>query len=351
MLFVVFFPHLIAGPIVRHWEVIPQFAQRALRATRTDLAVGSAFFLMGLYKKVLLADSAAVYANAIYGAAAGGRTLSWFDAWLGTVSYALQIYFDFSGYTDMAIGLARLFSIKFPCNFDSPYQASSIAEFWRRWHMSLTRFLRDYVYIPLGGNRCGKARQVRNILVTFFLSGLWHGAGWTFVVWGLLHGAMLVVQMGWRRLTAAWTSRPAPRAWHYAGLVLTFICVLFTWGLFSCSQFRDGGQRASKYGGPARMDVICRDDQSNAATGAAPADLGNAIRSRCCRNFILYGCALAHRRAAPGRMVFPKYPATPGKLRCRARRISASDAVAFSVEQRVGPGVRNDLLPGHPQLV
>jgi alginate O-acetyltransferase complex protein AlgI len=224
LLFVVFFPHLIAGPIVRHWEVIPQFSSRALRASMNDLAVGSAFFLLGLYKKVLLADGAAAYANSIYGAAGGGVTLPWFDAWLGTVAYALQIYFDFSGYSDMAIGLARLFAIKFPCNFDSPYRADSIGEFWRRWHMSLTRFLRDYVYIPLGGNRRGPARQIGNILFTFLLSGLWHGAGWTFVMWGVLHGAMLAAQTGWRKLTGAlgWQ----PRHWLYRGA-----CVLLTFGL------------------------------------------------------------------------------------------------------------------------
>ena len=241
VVFVVFFPHLIAGPIVRHWEIIPQFAKRTLRAGSTDLAVGSAFFLMGLYKKVLLADAAAVYANAIYGAAAAGRTLPWFDAWLGTVAYAIQIYFDFSGYSDMAIGLARLFGIKFPCNFDSPYRADSIGEFWRRWHMSLTRFLRDYVYIPLGGNRRGASRQLYNILFTFFLSGLWHGAGWTFVIWGLLHGAFLGAQTGWRKLTGAlhWKLQH----WSYRGacLLLTFTLVQFTWVFFRAPNLPTAG--------------------------------------------------------------------------------------------------------------
>jgi len=236
-LFVVFFPHLIAGPIVRHWEVIPQFAERELRANRTDLGVGLTLFLIGLVKKMLLADSAAVYANLIYGSAAHGAHLDWFGAWFGTLAYALQIYFDFSGYSDMAIGLARMFSIKFPFNFDSPYRAVNIAEFWRRWHVTLTRFLREYVYFPLGGNRKGASRQVANVMVTFFLSGLWHGAGWTFVVWGLLHGAYLVIAHQWGRLRKRreWLF---PH-WSYRGacVLLTFIAVMVSWVYFRSPSF------------------------------------------------------------------------------------------------------------------
>src|SRR5262249_25665380 len=163
--------HLIAGPIVRHWEIIPQFAQRALKVNRADMGAGLALFLIGLYKKVLLADSLSGYVGIVYGAAAGGTAISWFDAWLGTLAYALQIYFDFSGYSDMAIGLARMFGIKFPINFDSPYQAASINEFWSRWHITLTRFLREYLYFPLGGNRCGPWRHAVNIMITMLLSG------------------------------------------------------------------------------------------------------------------------------------------------------------------------------------
>src|SRR5580765_2542721 len=181
--FVVFFPHLIAGPIVRHWEIIPQFAERTLKVNLADMSVGLALFFIGLYKKVLLADPLSGYVAAVYGAATKGLTLTWFDGWFGTLAFALQIYFDFSGYSDMAIGLARLFGIKFPINFDSPYQAASVNEFWSRWHITLTRFLREYLYFPLGGNRCGPVRHALNILVTMFLSGLWHGAGWTYVIW------------------------------------------------------------------------------------------------------------------------------------------------------------------------
>ncbi len=249
-LFVVFFPHLIAGPIVRHWEVIPQFAQRLLKVNATDLAVGLALFLLGLYKKLLLADAIAPYANLVYGAAAQGTVLPWFDAWLGTLAYALQIYFDFSGYSDMAIGLARMFGIKFPINFDSPYQAGSINEFWSRWHITLTRFLREYLYFPLGGNRCGPARHALNILITMLLSGLWHGAGWTFVIWGGLHGFYLVLAHQWQKfrkrrgwkLEAAW----------YRGLAvgLTFTAVLFAWVFFRAPNLPVAGSvLASMAGG------------------------------------------------------------------------------------------------------
>jgi alginate O-acetyltransferase complex protein AlgI len=231
-LFVLFFPHLIAGPIVRHWEVIPQYAARDLRFNRADFGAGLALFLLGLYKKTLLADPVAVYADAIYGPAAAGAPLTWFAAWVGTLAYALQIYFDFSGYSDMAIGLARMFSIKFPANFDSPYKAANIAEFWRRWHMSLTRFLREYVYFPLGGNKRGVAVQIRNVMITFLLSGLWHGAGWTFVIWGGLHGLYLAVFLLWSRLKQRMHWSLNSRSWGIAGTLVTFVAVLFTWVFF-----------------------------------------------------------------------------------------------------------------------
>jgi len=231
-LFVVFFPHLIAGPIVRHWEIIPQFAERTLKVNLTDTSVGLTLFLIGLYKKVLLADPLSSYVALVYGAAAKGLTLTWFDAWLGTLAFALQIYFDFSGYSDMAIGLARLFGIKFPINFDSPYQASSISEFWTRWHITLTRFLREYVYFPLGGNRRGPWRQALNILITMFLSGLWHGAGRTYVIWGSLHGFYLVVAHQWRRFITSRAWRLDHWWYRFPSIALTFLVVLFAWVFF-----------------------------------------------------------------------------------------------------------------------
>jgi alginate O-acetyltransferase complex protein AlgI len=230
-LFVVFFPHLIAGPIVRHWEIIPQFATQAFRVNRDNFGVGAALFLIGLFKK-FLADSAALYADAVYNGAAQHLALSGFDAWIGTVAFALQIYFDFSSYSDMAIGLARMFGIKFPHNFDSPYKAGSIIVFWERWHRTLTRFLREYVYFSLGGNRRGLPRQVLNIMITMLLSGLWHGAGWTFVIWGALHGTFLVINHTWRLFVKQMKWTLEHWAWRGAGVGLTFGVVSLAWTLF-----------------------------------------------------------------------------------------------------------------------
>lgn len=229
-LFVVFFPHLIAGPIVRHWEIIPQYQDKPLRPSSTDIATGAVLFLIGLFKKVLLADPAAEIANALFDHLHASPTM--FDAWLGTLAFGAQIYFDFSGYSDMAIGAARMFSIRFPCNFDSPYRVSSIVDFWRRWHMTLTRFFREYVYFPLGGNRCGPIRHVTNILVTMLLSGLWHGAGWTFVLWGGLHGCALVTAHEWSRIKKrmGWQLNQWP--YRAACATLTFLVIMYGWVLF-----------------------------------------------------------------------------------------------------------------------
>ncbi len=192
--FVTFFPHLIAGPIVRPAEIIPQLTQPGMiRPRRDNLADGALIFLLGLGKKLVLADMFGGFADIGFGAAAQGTSLTFFEAWYATLSYALQIYFDFSGYSDMAIGLARMLNVRFPLNFDSPYQATSIAEFWRRWHITLGGFLRDYLYIPLGGNRYGPLRQTGNLMATMLLAGLWHGAAWNFVLWGGLHGLFLVI--------------------------------------------------------------------------------------------------------------------------------------------------------------
>src|SRR6266853_2348450 len=206
-LFVSFFPHLIAGPLVHHAEMIPEFKRARSGRSAVLAARGLAIFVAGLFKKVVIADNLAQFVSPVFAHldAGGGITTSW--AWLATLAYALQIYFDFSGYSDMAIGLALLFGIRLPVNFDSPYQASSISEFWIRWHITLTRFLREYVYFPLGGNRRGPWRQALNILITMFLSGLWHGAGWTYVIWGSLHGSYLVVAHQWRRFITS-------RAWR-----------------------------------------------------------------------------------------------------------------------------------------
>jgi alginate O-acetyltransferase complex protein AlgI len=197
--FITFFPHLIAGPIVRPADIIPQFEYPALaRAQPVNLSAGLAIFILGLGKKLVLADMFGSFADTGFDAAAGGASLTFFEAWYATSAYALQIYFDFSGYSDMAIGLARMMNIRFPLNFDSPYQADNISDFWRRWHITLGSFLRDYVYIPMGGSRHGGRRRIVNLLVTMLLCGLWHGAAWRFVLWGGLHGIFLSIHVWFR---------------------------------------------------------------------------------------------------------------------------------------------------------
>jgi D-alanyl-lipoteichoic acid acyltransferase DltB (MBOAT superfamily) len=238
LLFVTFFPQLIAGPIVHHKEMLPQFMRRGtLRPHWDNLAVGGTIFAIGLFKKVVLADGIAQYATPVFDAAAGGAALTLFEAWGGALAYTFQLYFDFSGYSDMAIGGARLFGIRLPLNFHSPYKATSIVEFWRRWHMTLSRFLRDYLYIPLGGNRQGPAARYRNLMLTMLLGGLWHGAGWTFALWGGLHGLYLIVNHAWHRISArlplGWIS---PAAGRLLGWALTFLAVVIGWVFFRAAD-------------------------------------------------------------------------------------------------------------------
>jgi D-alanyl-lipoteichoic acid acyltransferase DltB (MBOAT superfamily) len=229
-LFVTYFPHLIAGPILHHREVIPQFDDPSTYRPRgAAFAVGLTLFAIGLAKKVLLADPLGEYANAIFDAAARGAHPHLLAAWAGAIAYTLQLYFDFSGYCDMAIGISMLFNIRLPLNFDSPYKSASIVEFWRRWHMTLSRFLRDYLYIPLGGNRHGTARRHLNIMATMLLGGLWHGASWTFVAWGALHGIYLVVNHAWRE-----SGRRLPRAIAWG---VTFVAVVCAWVVFRAADF------------------------------------------------------------------------------------------------------------------
>ncbi|MDY0328530.1 MAG: MBOAT family protein [Arcobacteraceae bacterium] len=197
-LFVTFFPQLIAGPIVHHKEMMPQFASKwNLVKNYRNIALGIFIFSMGLFKKVVIADTFAVWATNGFDNA---QTLNLIEAWATSLSYTFQLYFDFSGYTDMAIGAALLFNIKLPINFNSPYKATDIQDFWRRWHITLSRFLRDYIYIPLGGNRVSELRIYSNLMITFILGGLWHGAGWTFVFWGFLHGIALVIHRIWQKV-------------------------------------------------------------------------------------------------------------------------------------------------------
>lgn len=234
-LFITFFPHLMAGPIVHHKEVIPQFNNESIyHFNSEDVSVGLTIFFMGLFKKVVFADSIAVYASPVFEAASRGVPVTFFEAWGAAIAYSLQLYFDFSGYSDMAIGAARVFGIKFPLNFNSPYKSLNIIDFWRRWHMTLSHFLRDYLYIPLGGNRKGKLRRYVNLMITMLLGGLWHGAGWTFVIWGGLHGIYLVINQQWHSFRRSLGHDLNKSRWWSRGIacLITFIAVLIAWVFF-----------------------------------------------------------------------------------------------------------------------
>ncbi|MCK5294212.1 MAG: MBOAT family protein, partial [Arcobacteraceae bacterium] len=227
--FVTFFPQLIAGPIVHHSEMMPQFAnKRNMVKNYRNIAMGLFIFSIGLFKKVVIADTFAVWATAGFDTA---TTLNLFEAWATSLSYTFQLYFDFSGYTDMAIGLALLFNIRLPINFNSPYKATNIQDFWRRWHITLSRFLKDYVYIPLGGNRKGEFRTYNNLLGTFIIGGIWHGAGWTFVFWGFLHGIALVIHRAWSKLGF--------KIWTWLAWLITFNFINIAWVFFRAREWDD----------------------------------------------------------------------------------------------------------------
>lgn len=229
MLFVLFFPHLIAGPIVQHKQIMPQFASPDTWLPRySNLVRGLCLFAVGLFKKVVIADGFAIWADRGFD---GGQALNFYEAWATSLSYTFQLYFDFSGYCDMAIGASLLFNIRLPINFNSPYKALDIQDFWRRWHITLSNFLRDYIYIPLGGGRVSSARIYLNIAVTFLLGGLWHGASWMFVIWGALHGGALIVCRIWK---GAGLRLPTPFAW-----LVTFLFVNMAWVFFRARTMDD----------------------------------------------------------------------------------------------------------------
>ncbi|MFQ3248880.1 MAG: alginate O-acetyltransferase complex protein AlgI [Glaciecola sp.] len=235
-LFVTFFPQLIAGPIVHHKQMLPQFeAVQNVKFDYMNIAIGLSIFAIGLFKKTVLADGIAPYANVVFAQAEAGESISMFVAWGGALAYTFQLYFDFSGYSDMAIGIARLFGIVLPLNFYSPYKALNISEFWRRWHITLSSFLRDYIYIPLGGNRLGEFNRYRNLLITMLLGGLWHGAGWNFLIWGALHGSYLSIQQVWSQYCPTVSIIPSTikkiLAWS-----VTFIAVVYAWVLFRATS-------------------------------------------------------------------------------------------------------------------
>ncbi|MEA5557587.1 MBOAT family O-acyltransferase [Nodularia spumigena] len=238
--FVSFFPQLVAGPIIHHREMMPQLATGTPYSARArNVAVGLTMFAMGLFKKVVIADELAQYPEAVFGAAAQGDAPSAVAAWIGTLGFTLQVYFDFSGYSDMALGLARMFGLRLPMNFDSPLKATTISELWRRWHITLSRFLRAYVYVPLGGSRAGMGRHHVNVVLTMLVCGIWHGAAWTFVAFGLLHGIYLIVQHHWSKRFRLRHDAPGWRRAFRCGWarVMTFMAFAFSLVLFRSSDF------------------------------------------------------------------------------------------------------------------
>jgi len=228
-LFVTFFPQLIAGPIVHHKEMMPQFNKKRNKFKNYEnIQKGLFIFSIGLFKKVVIADTFAVWATKGFDVS---TTLNFTEAWITSLSYTFQLYFDFSGYTDMAIGAALLFNIKLPINFNSPYKSISIQDFWRRWHITLSRFLKDYIYIPLGGNRKGEFRTYTNLMTTFLIGGIWHGAGWTFIFWGFLHGIALVIHRIWNKLGF--------KLWTWVAWFVTFNFVNIAWVFFRAKSWDD----------------------------------------------------------------------------------------------------------------
>lgn len=238
--FVTFFPQLIAGPIAHHKEIIPQLNTKSIyKFSYNNFSIGLTIFIIGLFKKVMIADKLAIIATPVFNSAEAGHILTFFESWIGILAYTFQIYFDFSGYSDMAVGLGKLFGITLPFNFNSPYKAKSIIGFWRRWHITLSRFLRDYLYIPLGGNRNGHFSRYKNLMVTMLLGGLWHGAGWTFVVWGLLHGFYLAINNLWRYLKNIIGFKSSPnKLKNILSTSITFLAVIIAWVFFRAESFQ-----------------------------------------------------------------------------------------------------------------
>lgn len=240
VLFVTFFPQLIAGPIVMQRDTIPQFTMASFNNRYvTNIMTGATLFAIGLFKKIVLADGIAPVANAVFTLADQGTSVPVEAAWFGALAYTFQIYFDFSGYCDMALGLALMFGIRLPINFNSPYRSLSIVEFWRRWHITLSRFLRDYLYIPLGGNKTGLLGTRGNLAITMLLGGLWHGAGWNFIIWGGLHGGYLMINHVWSGSRIGQGSKAIIHPALYASLAwsVTMFAVVIAWVFFRAETF------------------------------------------------------------------------------------------------------------------
>jgi alginate O-acetyltransferase complex protein AlgI len=248
-LFVTYFPHLIAGPILHHKDMIPQFERAETKRPDPHLILcGLIIFAIGLFKKTCLADGI----QPLVAQAFGPNTPTFDQAWIGVLAYTFQLYFDFSGYSDMAIGMSLMFGIFLPLNFNSPYKAVSIVDFWRRWHMTLSQFLRDYLYIPLGGNRHGRVLRYVNLMITMLLGGLWHGAAWTFVIWGALHGIYLCINHAWSHFGPRAPQRFARLA-DIAGLILTFLAVVIAWVFFRAPDMVTALSVLSKMADPGNV--------------------------------------------------------------------------------------------------
>jgi alginate O-acetyltransferase complex protein AlgI len=249
VLFVTYFPHLIAGPILHHKDMIPQFEREKTKRPDAHLILwGLVIFSIGLFKKTCLADGIQPYVALAFGPAAP----SFDQAWIGALAYTSQLYFDFSGYSDMAIGISLMFGVFLPLNFNSPYKAASIVDFWRRWHMTLSQFLRDYLYVPLGGNRRGRILRYLNLMITMVLGGLWHGAAWTFVIWGTLHGGYLCINHAWSNYGPAVAPRFARLA-NVGGFVLTFVSVVVAWVFFRAQSISSAVTIVSKMADPTHV--------------------------------------------------------------------------------------------------
>lgn len=240
VLFVTFFPQLIAGPIVMQKDTIPQFTISTFtNKTMLNILLGSTLFFIGLFKKIVIADGIAPVANAVFQVTDAGQAVPVDMAWFGALAYSFQIYFDFSGYCDMALGLALMFGIRLPVNFNSPYRALNIIDFWRRWHMTLSRFLRDYLYIPLGGNRGGLLGSKGNLMITMLLGGLWHGSGWNFMIWGGLHGLYLMINHVWSSSAFGQNikGQTNPVIYKILSWLITIISVIIAWVFFRAETF------------------------------------------------------------------------------------------------------------------
>jgi alginate O-acetyltransferase complex protein AlgI len=248
-LFVTYFPHLIAGPILHHKDMIPQFERAESKRPQAHLILcGLIIFAIGLFKKTCLADAI----QPLVGPAFGANTSTFDQAWIGALAYTFQLYFDFSGYSDMAIGISLMFGIFLPLNFNSPYKAQNIIDFWRRWHITLSQFLRDYLYIPLGGNRHGSILRYVNLMITMLLGGLWHGAAWTLVVWGALHGLYLCINHAWNNYGPAIAPRFARLA-SLAGFTLTFLSVVVAWVFFRADSIASATYVLSRMADPTQI--------------------------------------------------------------------------------------------------